>query len=284
MNKSYLAAPTRYYLSATAKALLKYKILNPTDTHLDYGCGKGGDVERLSQLGYKSVGYDPYYFPLQPTGADVVTMGYVLNVIECLHERRQSLINAWGLASKCLIISTNVRGAGLHDGNITQIGTFTKSYKYVEFKAFVESTLGYEACKLDGDKLIVRRDGRQFEALHIDNVLREINKIKASGWVAPINSYIKSYCNGYYNNKNRSKRYYRLVSVNNDLPSGDKLCKILHIRGGVDSEHFKYCVEGLRRRNKIQQLKFHCIEQTFLLEFLGTRNFNFLDEEVKIYK
>ncbi|NJL65494.1 MAG: hypothetical protein HC903_31580 [Methylacidiphilales bacterium] len=47
MNNSHLAAPHRNYLSATAKLILKLGLLTHHQTHLDYGCGRGGDVERL---------------------------------------------------------------------------------------------------------------------------------------------------------------------------------------------------------------------------------------------
>ena len=54
-------------------------LLTKSETHLDYGCGYGKDVEELIDLGYQSTGYDPYYFPRCPEKADIVTLGYVLN-------------------------------------------------------------------------------------------------------------------------------------------------------------------------------------------------------------
>lgn len=36
-------------------------VLNKQDTVLDYGCGKGGTIEWLEQLGYTVDGYDPYW-------------------------------------------------------------------------------------------------------------------------------------------------------------------------------------------------------------------------------
>lgn len=73
MNKSHLAAPYRKHLSATAKIMINRQLLTKTETHLDYGCGRGSDVEKLQTLGYLSTGYDPYYFPGMVKPADVVT-------------------------------------------------------------------------------------------------------------------------------------------------------------------------------------------------------------------
>jgi len=54
---------------------------------LDYGCGRGGDVERLG-----CEGYDPYYQPERPVGPfDTVMCNFVLNVVESEDERRAIL-------------------------------------------------------------------------------------------------------------------------------------------------------------------------------------------------
>ena len=54
---------------------------------LDYGCGRGGDAERLG-----IEGYDPYYAPERPVGPFTTIMcNYVLNVVEDDCERRAIL-------------------------------------------------------------------------------------------------------------------------------------------------------------------------------------------------
>lgn len=78
-------------------------LLTKSETHLDYGCGYGKDVEELIDLGYQSTGYDPYYFPRCPEKADIVTLGYVLNVIDSFEERQETLIKAWELTNKRII-------------------------------------------------------------------------------------------------------------------------------------------------------------------------------------
>lgn len=294
-NKSYLAAPYRNYLSATAKAMLKYQLLSMDETHLDYGCGRGGDVERLSADGYKSTGYDPYYFPNAAIApVDVVTMSYVLNVIADPQERREALSHAWNLTKKRLIVSTNVRGCGIHEGEYTRLGTFTKFYNHVELKAYIESTLGCEAVKIDKDKFVVHRDGRQFTPLHYEKILEASEAITAAGWIPPMETIIKGYCNDF---KPRAgiddldsgefpgrTRHYRLLAKARSLPGKTGLVRCLHIRGGRDSEHMQWAIAALKRRNQIAQMKFHCIEQSFIREFLGIRNFDFLNEDIKIYR
>lgn len=274
-NKSHLAAPHRKHLSATAKATINRQLLTKTETHLDYGCGRGGDVERLQTLGYSSIGFDPYYFPEIPKAADVVTINYVLNVIADPQERREALLNAWKLAKKRLIVSSTVRGRGIDPGKFTSIGTFTKSYNFIELKAYIESTLGYEAIKLAKDKfLICRKTSKQFKPLYYDEVIQRSKAIAATGWVAPFGSIIKSY----YSNTKKTK-HFRVEAKSKILP-GKKgnLIKCLHIRGGESSEHMQWAIAGFQRRNKIAEMKFHCIEQSFIEDFLGLKILDFLDE------
>ncbi|WP_026736157.1 DNA phosphorothioation-associated putative methyltransferase [Fischerella sp. PCC 9605] len=275
-DKSYLAAPTRKYLSATAKIMLKRQLLNIDETHLDYGCGKGGDVERLTAAGYKSTGYDPYYFPNSAIApADVVTMSYVLNVIADPLERREALRRAWSFTKKRLIVSANVRGAGNSPEQITKWGTFAKYYSHVELKAYIESVLGFEAERLEKDKFLIRRDGRQFTPLHYDEVLAKSEAIASFGWIAPLHTIIKRYRSG-----SSFHYHYRLLCKYRHLP-GEK--KVMHIRGGLNSEDMQWAIASLQRRNKILQMKFHCIEQKFLHEFSGCKDFSFLEESIKIY-
>jgi hypothetical protein len=77
--------------------------------------------------------------PLHP--ADVVNLGYVINVIEDTAERREALINAWNLAQKVLIVAAQVliddrtRGVIAYgDGIITSRNTFQKYYEQEELK------------------------------------------------------------------------------------------------------------------------------------------------------
>lgn len=144
MDNSHLAAPIRNHLSATSRLAISSGLLQLHESHLDYGCGRGSDVERLIAAGYKSTGYDPYYFPNTAIAADVVTMSYVLNVIEDPQLRRSALLHAWSLTRKRLIVSANVRGSGIQEidlGRRSDRGVWTKEYSYLELKAYIETVL-----------------------------------------------------------------------------------------------------------------------------------------------
>lgn len=76
MNKAYLTAISRKSLSVPAKWLIEQDLISKN--HLDYGCGKGGDADRLS-----CDKYDPHYFPDKPVKRyDSITCTYVLNVLD----------------------------------------------------------------------------------------------------------------------------------------------------------------------------------------------------------
>src|SRR2546421_1213242 len=69
--------------SRPVKSLLRDGLLKQGDTFFDYGCGRGEDIELLAAQGLACGGWDPAYRPdAPPTEADVVNLGYVINVIE----------------------------------------------------------------------------------------------------------------------------------------------------------------------------------------------------------
>jgi len=75
-------ALTRYQLSKPVKSILEFGQLAPGASFLDYGCGLGADVRGLRELGFDAVGWDPVHAPDGPRiEADIVNLGYVLNVI-----------------------------------------------------------------------------------------------------------------------------------------------------------------------------------------------------------
>jgi DNA phosphorothioation-associated putative methyltransferase len=100
------AAIVRTDISRPVRLAIEWAILTNDTTFFDYGCGHGGDVQRVANLGYTSAGWDPYYYPDIPlTAADVVNLGYVLNVIEKPEERREALCKAWELTRQVLIVA-----------------------------------------------------------------------------------------------------------------------------------------------------------------------------------
>jgi hypothetical protein len=109
-------ALARYDLSKPVKGLLEHGLLTRGTTVLDYGCGQGADVAGLNALGFQTIGWDPVHRPDGPKKpADVVNLGFVLNVIEDPVERVEALIDAYGLAKRLLIVSASDQEALILD-------------------------------------------------------------------------------------------------------------------------------------------------------------------------
>jgi DNA phosphorothioation-associated putative methyltransferase len=115
----------------------------------DHGCGRGDDIRLLRRFGYQASGWDPHYFPLeQKHPADIVNLGFVLNILEDPQERLSVAIEAFSLVNIALIIGVrdriNSRSAiAYKDGFYVQAKrTFQKPYTNSELKRFVESTIG----------------------------------------------------------------------------------------------------------------------------------------------
>ena len=147
------AAIARVTASKPVRLAVEAGLFPDDTTYFDYGCGHGADIEYIQRLGHPSSGWDPYYRPdVAQAPADVVNLGYIINVIEDTAERREALINAWGLAQKVLIVAAQVlindrtRGVIAYgDGIITSRNTFQKYYEQAELKAYIDQVLGVDA-------------------------------------------------------------------------------------------------------------------------------------------
>jgi DNA phosphorothioation-associated putative methyltransferase len=139
--------------SRPVKCLLRDGLVGKDRTFFDYGCGRGEDLELLTAEGVVCGGWDPAYRPEAPRQeADVVNLGYVINVIEDPEERAAALRSAWGLCRQVLAVSAQVLVAGrgkdpveFGDGVLTGRGTFQKFYEQSELKAYLEAQLETEA-------------------------------------------------------------------------------------------------------------------------------------------
>ncbi|MBN3884894.1 MAG: DNA phosphorothioation-associated putative methyltransferase [Nostoc sp. JL34] len=166
------AAIARTDISRPVRLAIEWAILNPDTTFFDYGCGYGGDVQRVKNLGYTSAGWDPYYYPDIPrTAADVVNLGYVLNVIEDSEERRQSLIQAWELTGKVLIVAAQIlinapskTQLAYNDGIVTRRNTFQKYYEQQELKTYIDEVLNVDAVPIALGVYFVFRDEAEKES------------------------------------------------------------------------------------------------------------------------
>lgn len=170
------AAIARKSLSRPVRLALEADLFSSADiTFFDYGCGYGGDKERLREQGYVCGGWDPYYCPNEPkTIADVVNLGYVINVIEDLQERRDALLQAWELTRRVLIVSAQVlindsdRGVVAYgDGIITRRNTFQKYYQQEELKSYIDQVLNTDAIPVGLGVYLVFRDSLQAESFRL---------------------------------------------------------------------------------------------------------------------
>lgn len=143
---------SRTTLSRPVQRAVADGVLTSNRSFFDYGCGRGGDVNRLVEDGFRASGWDPLHRPnASKEDADVVNLGYVVNVIEDPTERTLALKTAWELANAVLVIAARpdweapqVRGMQRGDGIITSTGTFQKFFEQEELKVWIQGCLGVE--------------------------------------------------------------------------------------------------------------------------------------------
>lgn len=147
----HLTALTRSSLSAPVQLLLRHGLVPPGATVFDYGCGRGGDVAALTSTGIAANGWDPHFAADQPIlEADVVNLGFVVNVIEDPAERVEALHKAFKLARTVMSVGVMLYGSDppgrpFRDGFITSRNTFQKYFSQAEFKDWLEQVLHQEA-------------------------------------------------------------------------------------------------------------------------------------------
>lgn len=173
-------AMSRTELSKPVSQAIQDGVLAPARSVLDYGCGRGGDVGHLKALGYTVAGWDPVFAPDGVrTPSDVVNLGYVINVIEPVDERAETLRRAWDLAQSVLLVAARLdweaRGVlsqPAADGIITARGTFQKFYTQYELKSWVESVLDRPAHAAAPGVFYVFRNPADAESLRARQVRR----------------------------------------------------------------------------------------------------------------
>jgi DNA phosphorothioation-associated putative methyltransferase len=156
----------RVDLSRPMKRAISDGLITPSVTVFDYGCGRGKDLQMLETQGVACSGWDPTFrTAAERAPADVVNLGFVLNVIEDLAERAEALRRSWDLARSILVVSAQVhvysRGSTTvpyGDGVVTARGTFQKFFDQGELKAYIEGQLGIEAVPAEPGIFYVFRD------------------------------------------------------------------------------------------------------------------------------
>jgi DNA phosphorothioation-associated putative methyltransferase len=179
INRSRTAVG-RASLSRPIVAALEDGLLPAGTSVFDFGCGRGGDIQRLRALGYPATGWDPVHAPdapMQP--ANVVNLGYVINVIEDPQERLAVLSRAWKLTTRLLIVAArpewegrDVHGRSFRDGILTSKGTFQKFYRQDELRAWIDRTLGLRSIAAAPGVFYVFRDDQDAEAFRARRIRR----------------------------------------------------------------------------------------------------------------
>ena len=155
-NKTKIArhktAIRRPSFSLPIKCLLRDGLVPQETTVFDYGCGHGQDLNLLRDMDIPCDGWDPVFRPeADRKSADVVNLGYVINVVENVDERSAVVRSAWTLCEKLLVVSAQVKFAASEehseyaDGVLTSRGTFQKYYTQHELRGYLEAELGTDA-------------------------------------------------------------------------------------------------------------------------------------------
>jgi len=161
----FRTAISRSNLSAPVQALARYGFLDGSHTVFDYGCGKGDDVRNLGLNNIPASGWDPHFAPMEAkVAADLVNLGFVLNVIENPEERKEALVSAYTLANKLLAVSVMLynqnafQGTDYSDGILTSRQTFQKYFTQIELKHYIDSTLGVDSVPVGPGIFFVFKD------------------------------------------------------------------------------------------------------------------------------
>jgi hypothetical protein len=148
-------ALVRREISKPVKTLLELGQLRRGESFFDYGCGHVGDVEAIGKLGHPSKGWDPVHAPdEQKQSADVVNLGFVLNVIEDPAERVESVLDAWHHTRRALLVSTLIAGQEAYESRSgfsaiwsihplegkPALGMVERATEDCELRSFVSST------------------------------------------------------------------------------------------------------------------------------------------------
>ena len=191
------AALKRSELSRPVRIAWEANLFTEQTTFFDYGCGYGVDVQLIKERGYTSSGWDPYYRPdaaFKP--ADIVNIGYIINVIEDIVERREALIKAWELTRQVLIVSAQVlvddlrRGLVAYgDGIITNRNTFQKYYEQEELKLYIDQVLGVDSIPAGLGIYFIFRHENQAESFRVSRLYSRIRTPRIQAQVRNFEDY-----------------------------------------------------------------------------------------------
>jgi DNA phosphorothioation-associated putative methyltransferase len=144
------------------RTLIEKNIIEKDSWLLDYGAGRGDDIRHLRDLGYWCArGYEPntscpdFFIDKEEEmftpffKYDIVTLIYVVNVIEGMEKRKEVIRRAFYLSNKHILIAVRteaIKGVPFKDGVLTKRKTFQKRYNTKELLELIQSALG-DLCK-----------------------------------------------------------------------------------------------------------------------------------------
>lgn len=161
--QSHKTAMARKTASKPARLLVEgTKFTYPVLSVLDWGCGKGQDVEYYKEHFASAEGYDPYYQADLPSHQfDVVTCSYVLNVIETKEKRLETLRKMVSFLKSNGVLLLTARSSKeisrhaekgqwktLNDGWVTFHLTFQKGLTVNELLSYLDIVLDYSGYKV----------------------------------------------------------------------------------------------------------------------------------------
>jgi DNA phosphorothioation-associated putative methyltransferase len=189
----------RNSLSTPVQSLFRNNFLNGSHTFFDYGCGKGDDINILKQHKVDAAGWDPVFFPDEKVhSADIINLGFVLNIIESPEERQKTLKKAFRLADKLLVVSVMLGSESLirqfkpyGDGVITSRNTFQKYYTQAQFREYLEITLKESAIAAGPGLFYIFKDELEEQQFLVDRQRRKKHWQKLSYTDSPERMKIK---------------------------------------------------------------------------------------------
>lgn len=161
----HMTALSRINFSAPVQALSRHGLIRPGVTFFDYGCGRGDDVLGLLANNIDATGWDPHFAAdAEKRTADVVNIGFVINVIENMGERVEALRGAYahtkGVLAIAAMLSSKAAPVGrpFNDGYMTSRKTFQKYFTQAQLRDFIEYTLEENAVASGSGVFFVFRD------------------------------------------------------------------------------------------------------------------------------
>ena len=114
--------------------------------------------------------------------SDIVNLGFVLNVIESVHERTETLKNAYQYTNQLLLVSVMLANEAKQehfkqykDGVITKWNTFQKYYRQAQIRAYIEQTLNVKTMAFGQGIIAIFKCPQLEEAHHLELQFQNYN-------------------------------------------------------------------------------------------------------------